>query len=107
MRVLSVGSANEATLSDLHPEFQDERLSPLLLHYKARNYPRSLSADESAAWEKWRVEHLQKQLPGFMKSMERISRQDLNDKQQFIMQELQLWLESVAPIDGGDDSAPD
>lgn len=107
MRVLSVGTANEATLSDLHPEFQDERLAPLLLHYKARNFPRSLSADESVAWEKWRVEHLQKQLPAFMKSMERINRQQLTDQQQYIMQELQLWLESVAPTDNSDASSPD
>ena len=107
MRVLSIGTANEATLSDLHPEFQDDRLNSLLLHYKARNYPRSMSADESAAWEVWRVDHLQKQLPAFMKSIDRLSRQELTDKQQFIIQELQLWLESIAPTDNSDPSSPD
>jgi len=97
MRVQSVALANEATLSDLHPEFQDDRLDPLLLHYKARNYPRTLSADESVAWEKWRVKRLEEQLPAFSKSVDRLSKQDLSDHQQYIMQELQLWLENVAP----------
>lgn len=107
LRVQSIGQANEATLADLHPEFQDERLDQLLLHYKARSYPKSMSADESAAWEKWRVKHLQDQLPAFAKSMERLSRQELTDQQQFIIQELQLWLESVAPSDMSDPSTPD
>lgn len=108
LRVQSVGQANEATLADLHPDFQDERLNDLLLHYKARNYPRSMSADESANWEKWRVAHIKEQLPGFMKSLERLSQDAaLDDGKQFILQELQLWLESIAPSDMSDPSSPD
>ena len=100
LRVQTVAAASEKDLADFHPNFQDERLSELLLHYKARSFPRSLSADESAAWEKWRVAHLQAQLPGFMKSLQRIAKKsDLTDNQQFILQELQLWLESIAPSD--------
>jgi exodeoxyribonuclease-1 len=38
-------------LADLQPEFTDERLGPLLLLYKARNFPASLAADEAAAYE--------------------------------------------------------
>lgn len=107
LRVQAIASADEATLSDMHPEFQDERLAPLLLHYKARNYPRSLSADESAAWEKWRVSRIQSQLTSYMKSLERLSQQQLDDNQQFVLQELQLWLESIAPSDTSDPDTPD
>jgi exodeoxyribonuclease-1 len=107
LRVQTVANADEQTLSDMHPEFQDDRLAPLLLHYKARNFPRALSADETAVWENWRVGHLQSQLPGYMKSIERLSRQELTDSQQFILQELQLWLESIAPSDLSDASSPD
>ena len=38
-------------LADLHPEFRDERLTPLLLLYKARNFPTSLSADEQKSYQ--------------------------------------------------------
>lgn len=99
VRVQAVASADERNLADFHPAFQDERLDALLLHYKARSFPKTLSADEMSAWEAWRVKHLQAQLPGFMKSMERLSKMTLDDSQQFILQELQLWLESIAPSD--------
>ncbi len=107
MRVQAVASADTAMLSDMHPEFQDERLAPLLLHYKARSFPKSLSSDEAAAWEQWRVEHVQSQLPSYMKSLQRIGQKDLTDEQQFVLQELQLWLESIAPSDMTDESSPD
>lgn len=107
VRVQAVVSADERNLADYHPQFQDERLDQLLLHYKARNFPKVLSVDEIRAWEEWRVARLQRQLPGFMKSLERLGKQELTDSQQFIMQELQLWLENIAPSDMSDQSSPD
>ncbi len=102
IRMQAVAAADEKTLADFHPEFQDDRLPELLLHYKARNYPRSLSTDEAGQWEKWRVKHLESQLPQFMKSLQRLGAGQPTDNQQFILQELQLWLESIAPGDLGD-----
>jgi exodeoxyribonuclease-1 len=99
LRVQTVAAAGEKDLADFHPNFGDERLDPLLLHYKARNFPRALSSSETDQWEQWRVAHLQKQLPGFVKSMERLSKQKLTDNQEYVLQELQLWLESIAPSD--------
>ena len=96
LRVEAVRNADERKLADFHPEFQDERLTPLLLHYKARNFPRSLSEDDLAQWEIWRVQHLQAQLPGFMASLQRLA-PTATDEQQFILQELQLWAEAVLP----------
>lgn len=107
LRVQSVSQANEATLSELQPSFQDDRLASLFLHYKARSFPRTLSSDEAAAWEQWRVAHIQAQLPAFMKSMERLSKQELSEDKQFVLQELQLWLENIAPTDLSDVSSPE
>jgi exodeoxyribonuclease-1 len=107
LRVQMIAAADTQSLSDMHPDFQDERLSPLLLHYKARNFPKSLSADEAVSWEQWRVAHLQAQLVDYSKSIERLGKRELSDNQQFILQELQLWLESIAPSDVSDPSSPD
>ena len=96
IRVEAVRNADERELADFHPEFQDERLVPLLLHYKARNFPRSLSEDDLAQWEAWRAQHLQAQLPQFMASLQRLA-PTATDEQQFILQELQLWAESTLP----------
>ena len=96
LRVETVRNATERELADFHPEFQDERLSELLLLYKARNFQRSLSNDEQVAWEAWRAVHLNNQLPKFMAALQRIARSGkAND---FLLQELQLWLESVLPM---------
>lgn len=96
IRVEAVRNADERELADFHPEFQDERLAPLLLHYKARNFPRSLSEDDLAQWETWRAQRLQVQLPGFMTALHRLV-PTATDEQQFILQELQLWAESTLP----------
>jgi exodeoxyribonuclease-1 len=98
MRIEVVRNADERTLADFHPEFNDERLAPLLLHYKARNFPRTLSEDETLAWESWRSQHIKAQLPGFLAALRRIAA-TADDAQQFLLQELQLWAESIIPVD--------
>lgn len=99
LRVQAVARADGASLSDIHPEFQDERLDPLFLHYKARNFPRSLSEDEAVAWERWRVGRIQKQLVIYTQSLDRLSRSKLSNYQQFVVEELKLWLDNVMPSD--------
>ncbi|MEP6710378.1 MAG: exodeoxyribonuclease I [Candidatus Saccharibacteria bacterium] len=99
LRVETIRNASEQQLADFHPDFSDERLEPLLLHYKARNFPRVLSEDEARAWETWRAEHINQQLPGFMKSLQMVAAKETDEHKQFILQELQLWAESIAPAD--------
>ncbi len=96
LRVETVRNASERELADFHPEFSDERLASLLLHYKARNFPRVLSESEVAAWDAWRSERLQRQLPGFMKSLQRLAT-TADESKQFMLQELQLWAEAIMP----------
>lgn len=98
LAVEKVRHADANTLADLHPEFHDERLTPLLLHYKARNFPRSLAEDEVTEWETWRASRLQRQLPDFLKSLNSLATTTTDESKQFILQELQLWAESVMPV---------
>jgi exodeoxyribonuclease-1 len=99
LRIETVRNTDERLLADFHPEFSDERLVPLLLHYKARNYPKTLSSDESQAWEVWRAAHIAAQMPVFMKSFQQASAIAGDERKQFILQELQLWAESIVPGD--------
>lgn len=93
-------------LADFHPHFSDERLSDLLLHYKARSFPDSLDPSEVERWEKYRIKRLQSQLPAFMSDLEKINRQlaggkGLNGKSldecKYLAEELMLWYQSIAP----------
>jgi len=98
IRIESVRNATQKELADFHPNFTDERLPSLLLHYKARNFPRSLAEDESIAWEQWRAARISASMPDFVKALSRLST-TTDDNKQFILQELQLWAESVLPAD--------
>ena len=98
LRVETVRNATEQELADFQPEFIDERLEPLLLHYKARNYPKTLSESEVKAWEDWRSARLHQQLPNVLKSLQKYS-MDADTNHQFMLQEVQLWIESVLPVD--------
>lgn len=102
LRVETVRNASERELADFHPSFDDERLAPLLLHYKARNFPGTLSEDESKQWETWRTKHLGDQLPVFMKSLEKLAKTETDESKLFVLQELRLWLDNIAPSDTSD-----
>lgn len=96
IRIEAVRNASPEQLADFNPEFSDERLAPLLLRYKARSFPNALSEAEAAAWEQWRTERVQRQLPGFMKALERLALEQ-NESNEFLLEELRLWAESVMP----------
>lgn len=95
LRMESVVKADRETLADMQPTFDDERLSPLLLRYKARNFPNSLSADEKATWEEWRSARLQKELPGYLRTLQTLAKQAKTDNEQFLIEELKLWAEYI------------
>jgi exodeoxyribonuclease-1 len=99
LRIEKVRNSNEQQLADMHPEFTDDRLGDLLLHYKARNYPRSLAEDEAVAWEAWRGAHIKAALPAFVTRLNQLASQTTDESKQFILQEMQLWAESIVPLD--------
>jgi len=99
LRVETVAAADANALADFSPEFSDERLAPLLLHYKARNYPATLSEEEAKQWEQWRSGRVKRQLPGFVASLQRLAGTNPSESKQFLLQELQLWAESIVPAE--------
>lgn len=98
-RIDTVRKSSEQELADFHPQFADERLPELLLRYKARWFPKSLSADEQLTWENYRHTKLQANAPKYQEMIANLlsTHQEKND--QFLLEELKLWLESTAPLD--------
>lgn len=86
----------DSELADYHPMFDDPRMSELLLHYKARKYPRALTGEEAEQWEKYRHQRLQKQFANFQNEL---STMELESVDQFLLEELKLWIESIMPMD--------
>jgi len=99
LRIEIVRNSKANELADFHPNFVDERLDPLLLHYKARNYPKSLSEEEAIEWEKWRSDRILAGLPAFTMSLQKLSSTTTDENKQFLLKELQLWAESIMPVD--------
>ena len=77
-------------MADFSPEFLDERLPELLLHYKGRNFPESLSETETKAYEIYRRARLERQVPKFLEELEK-----LYEKDEFLGEELKLYFESL------------
>ena len=98
IKIEAVRNSTDRELADFHPDFTDERLTDLLLHYKARNFLKSLSSQEKELWEEYRVENLQKMMPNFMKEFQEIANnQNLNSQEEYILEEIKLWLENILP----------
>jgi len=99
MRIEKVRNSTANELADLHPSFIDERLEQLLLHYKARNFLKSLAEDEIVLWEEWRSDRLLKSLPEFTKSLQKLLQNTTNESKLFVLSELHLWAESILPAE--------
>ena len=76
-----------------------------MLRYKARNYPKSLNESERENWEAYRSERVIRGMPGqlsleqFAKRISELSVTRSSDEQaQFLLEELQLYAESIAPV---------
>lgn len=96
MNAVRNASAND--LADFNPNFADERLSELLVRYKARNYPQSLNEDERGKWEEYRTDRIMNDLPKYSQSLAMLASQAQTTQSHFLLQELQLWAESIAPV---------
>ena len=104
-KMRAVRAADVNSLADLTLDFSDERLEKILLRYKARNYPKSLNESERENWEAYRSERVIRGMPGqlsleqFAKRISELSVTRSSDEQaQFLLEELQLYAESIAPV---------
>ena len=87
-KVAKVHDAKPNELADFHPNFIDERLPELLLHYKGRNFPEALSESETEKYEEYRRARLERQVPRFMAELEKI-------QDDFVKDELLLYMQSL------------
>ncbi len=86
--------ATPAQLATFGPAFDDQRLPPLLLHYKGRNFPETLSEAEMAQWRTYVAERLAQQTTWFVPELTEVYEQD-----EFIGEELKLYFENVMAED--------
>ncbi|MDO5475019.1 MAG: exodeoxyribonuclease I [Candidatus Saccharibacteria bacterium] len=86
----AVRNAEAEKLADFHPDFHDPRLPELLLHYKGRNFPESLSEAEVTEWEKYRRARLERLAPKFLEELEKNYERD-----EFVGEELKLYFGSL------------
>lgn len=96
-KMSAVRAADRETLAGFNPGFADERLAALLVRYKARNYPQSLTQDEREGWEAYRAERIKSDLPRFSTELQRLSK-EVSDDKAFLLSELHLWAESIVPF---------
>ncbi len=96
-KMVRVRTAAPAELKGLDPGFSDKRLQAMLVRYKARNYPNSLTDAERAAWETYRDGRLQKALPQFVAELQKAVATHTGQEAQYILEELRLYAESIMP----------
>lgn len=86
-------------------QFNDQRLKALAPLYKARNFPKTLTDEERTAWEDYRGHRLldgreKSQAARYFKRLAELSqRPDLTPNQQYVLEELQLYGQSILPAD--------
>lgn len=98
-----VQAADAKVIKDLKPQFKDERLKLLYPLYKARNFPRVLSADERAQWEHFCSQRLLGGKPSraekfFQRLAELAEAPGLTPERQFLLEELQLYGQNILPL---------
>ncbi|HWB39582.1 MAG TPA: exodeoxyribonuclease I [Candidatus Saccharimonadales bacterium] len=99
-----VVSAQPESLSELAKGLKDQRLQQLLPLYKARNYPKSLTPDERAAWDEFCHQQLfgggkDSRAQRYFTRIEELSGGKLTRREQFLLEELRLYGESIVPAD--------
>jgi exodeoxyribonuclease I len=92
----------QATFGGLH----DKRLQTLLPRYIAHNFPNLMSSEDREAWETFRTERLMgggdnSRVARFSRRLAALSVQKkLTKNQRYLLEELQLYAESILPSDG-------
>lgn len=102
-KMRAVRAADSKEIADLKLEFTDDRLNKLLPLYKMRNYPATVSDEERTVWESYRQAKLVGTSAGsraekFFKRLAELAEQpQTTEKQRFLLEELQLYGQSILP----------
>jgi exodeoxyribonuclease-1 len=100
-------AADPSELSALGSGFHDSRLQNLLPLYKARNYPKSLDSDERTAWDSFCQQKLLGGGPTstaarYFNRLQELTQDKPSKQQQYLLEELRLYGESILPVDATD-----
>jgi exodeoxyribonuclease-1 len=103
LRIVRAADPKELTTQAL--SFSDKRLVAMLPLYKARNFPKTLDDEERLSWERYREQKLvlggqQSRLNRYMKRLAELdAKPDLTGDQRYLLEELQLYAQSIMPAD--------
>lgn len=100
----AIRAAKQEELLEFAGNLNDARLQNLLPLYKARNFPKSLSSEERAAWEEFCNKKLlaggaESRLAKYFARLQELAKEKLTSEQQYLLEELQLYGESIMPSD--------
>jgi exodeoxyribonuclease-1 len=104
-----VRTAQPEALGRLAEKFRDDRLKSLLPLYKARNYPASLDSEERAQWDNFCRQQLfeggsDSRLAKYFARLAELAEGKLTDQQKYLLEELQLYGQSIVPSDADADA---
>jgi exodeoxyribonuclease-1 len=105
MRIIR--SLSPAELGATDTRFHDSRLGALLPHYKARNYPEALTAEERQTWDDYLKQKFLKggnnsPLALYFKRLYELAQTPAAVDKRYLLEELQLYGEAIAPADAID-----
>jgi exodeoxyribonuclease-1 len=101
-----IHATSPKTLGSLKVQFQDPRGEEMFFRFRARNYPESLQEDDHERWAKHCSDSLLGNGPGLNFEQFGIALQQAfqdyqhDQDKMFVLQELQLYAESIYPADG-------
>ncbi len=100
-----IRATDAAELSGIDVTFTDGRLQALLPLYVARNFPKYMTDEERVSWEQYRERRLlgggtSSRAMKFFARIQQLSQgSQITPKQQYLLEELQLYAESILPED--------
>ncbi|HVX23725.1 MAG TPA: exodeoxyribonuclease I [Candidatus Saccharimonadales bacterium] len=100
----AIRAAAPKSLTDFVDQLSDQRLKSMLPLYKARNFPSALNAEERESWEAF---CRQKLFDGdaaspaalYFQRLQELASSQLSDAQRYLLEELQLYGESILPTE--------
>lgn len=104
-RMSVVRATGPEEMSSVDVPFKDDRLAGLLPLYKARNFPKSLTAEERDLWQKFCEQRLlggksnSKAARYFERLGQLAEQKDLSKAKHYLLEELQLYGQSILPVE--------
>lgn len=95
-----IHSSNPSEIMRFKDLLKDDRLKAILPLYKARNFPKSLSDEEASGWENYKNSKINQELGPFVQKVSSLQqREGLTQNQKYILEELLLYAQSIAPFE--------